>query len=117
MRLGTQLLELLLDLRALAADVFEATLIVLELLLERLGTLGEKRETGNGKREYREHDRLAHHVSRFPFLLSRLHTRRKCRPTLAELPKNPISVPNATIADACSREKNAAWKSQRLISV
>ena len=44
MRLGTQLLELLLDLRALAADVFEATLIVLELLLERLGTLGSKLE-------------------------------------------------------------------------
>src|SRR5207237_10044854 len=44
-------------------------------------------------------------------------TLRKCRSTDAALPKNPMSIPKPTSATACSFEKNAAWISQRLISV
>src|SRR5256885_5655750 len=41
------------------------------------------------------------------------HTRLRCRPTDAALPKNPMSIPKPTSATACSFEKNAAWISQR----
>src|SRR2546422_6764386 len=41
--LRAQPLELLLDVRPLAADAFETLLVVSELLVEGLGTLGDKR--------------------------------------------------------------------------
>jgi hypothetical protein len=54
MRLSAQLLELVLHRGALATDVFEAALVVAELLIEGLGALREKREGGRGKSGRRE---------------------------------------------------------------
>ena len=113
--LRAQALELLLDVRPLAADAFETLLVVSELLIEGLGALGGKRDGGCGKREGGEEDGYA---SRIPHPASRSrHTLRRCLPTDAALPKSPINVPNPTIASACTFEKNAAWMSQRLMRV
>src|SRR5207302_2284276 len=43
MGLSAQPLELLLDLGALAADALQPLLVIAQLLVERLGALGEKR--------------------------------------------------------------------------
>src|SRR5438552_15847834 len=113
--LGAQPLELLLDVGPLAADAFETLLVVAQLLIEGLRALSGKRDGGCGKRE---HDEDHDYASRIPHPASRsLHTRRRCLPTDAALPKSPISVPNPTIASAWTFEKNAAWMSQRLMSV
>src|SRR3989475_13190161 len=116
-RLRAQPLELLLHLRALTPDVFQPPLVVAQLLVEGWGTLGGKGERGKGNGGRRDEE-SAHdqHPSPFPIPLSPIHTRRRCRPTLVALPTSPISVPKTTTAAACSRVKNAAWMSQRLIS-
>src|SRR3989441_909809 len=111
-RLGSEPLQLLLDVGTLAADALEALLVLLHLLLVGgTGLCAEngKRETGNGKRKSDQSDDRA---PRFPFPVSRvprLHTRFRCLPTLVALPSNPMSAPNATIASASSCVKNEDW--------
>src|SRR5207245_8453310 len=103
-------------------------MVVTQLLIERLGPLsgedGGKRQSQHGVSEERRGaasrggvphstvvlDELPRRRSSTPF-----HTRRRCRPTDAALPNKPISIPNPTMASACSREKNATWSSQRLM--
>jgi len=53
MGLSAQPLELLLDLGALAADAFETLLVVPELLIERRGSLSDKRRHTEGVAENR----------------------------------------------------------------
>src|SRR6266513_911711 len=52
--LGTQPLELLLDVRPLAADALETLLVISELLVEWLGTLGEKRRSTRDVAQHRQ---------------------------------------------------------------
>src|SRR6266403_1826012 len=103
--LRAQSLELLLDIRALAADALQTLLVVSQLLIEGGGSLGES------KRRQAQDVTQRRHAKTSP------QTRRRCLPTEAALPNRPMSVPKPTMASACRFEKNAAWMSQRLMRV
>src|SRR6266702_813320 len=123
--LRAQPLELLLDIGPLAADAFETLLVVAQLLIERSGSLRGERRCKKSVAE-RRHENTSRKtvvaVTPLRDVSSRRlsvtpHTRLRCLPTDAALPKSPISVPNPTIASAWTLEKNAAWMSQRLMRV
>src|SRR5207249_10724474 len=66
--LRAQPLELLLDVGPLAADAFETLLVVPELLIERLGTLGEKRRSTRDVAQHRQAKPSRKSVSKSPSL-------------------------------------------------
>src|SRR2546429_2758097 len=121
----SQPLELLLDVGPLAANAFQPLLVIPQLLIEGGRSLrGEGRCKKSVAERRRENTSRKTVVAVTPFrdvssrrLSVTPHTRRRCLPTDAALPNSPISVPNPTMASACRFEKNAAWMSQRLMSV
>src|SRR2546425_11091441 len=116
-RLRAQPLELLLHLRALTPDVFQPSLVVAQLLVEGWGALRDQRRQAEQRQaEQRQAEQRPDAFLVDAFALDAVHTLRRCRPTDAALPNSPISVPKMTTVPACSRVKNAAWMSQRLIS-
>src|SRR2546422_6242950 len=93
--------------RSLAPDAFEALLVVAQLLIEGLRALGGEdggnRQSQNGVEENRRGEASREDLAHSTVVLDELprrrsstpfHTRRKCRPTDAALPKRPINIPN-----------------------
>src|SRR5438552_1782672 len=124
MGLSAQPFELLLDLGALAADAFQPALIVLHLLLVARPLGDQKRRQADDVEQQRQAQASSKSIRTCLTILlddrarrpcSTSHTLFKCRPTLIALPNSPMSAPNATIAAACSRVKNADGSRYRLM--